>query len=374
MTRVVHVIPDLDVGGAEMMLSRLVRSMDRGRFENQVISLTGAGALRHSLEAIGVRVHSLGMRRARIDVGALPRLARLLRTLHPDLVQSWLYHADLLALLGTWFAGRPPLVWNVRCSDMDLRHYPALTRWVRAALIPCSRWVSAVVVNSQAGRRLHEALGYRVARWEVIPNGIDLDQFKPDALAREWLRDELQVPPDAVLIVSVARFDPMKDHGTLLAACGEVVRKHANAHVVLIGKDTPDLKPVATRHGLQGRIHLLGLRSDVHRLLAGADILCLSSISEGFPSVLMEGMACGLPCVTTDTGDAAAIVGETGVVVPRKNPQAMARALCELLVQGPKHREQLGRQARARIEKDYALPMIVKRYEALYAELAAHPL
>jgi glycosyltransferase involved in cell wall biosynthesis len=205
----------------------------------------------------------------------------------------------------------------------------------------------------------------------VIPNGVDVEQFRPDAAARQRLRVELNLPADAIVVAMVARVDPMKDHDTFLAASGRAAMARADAYFMLIGKDTPALSRKAAEHGLTGRMKLLGLRTDVNRLLPGADLACLSSaFGEGFPTVLAEAMACGVPCVTTDVGDARAIVGETGLVVPPRNPVALAGAIRDLIDRASAGRAILGQAARARVEKNYALPGIVERYQSLYEDLS----
>jgi glycosyltransferase involved in cell wall biosynthesis len=161
----------------------------------------------------------------------------------------------------------------------------------------------------------------------------------------------------------------MKDHETFLNAASRVVGERTSVRFVLVGRDTPTLAPCVARHGLGDRVFLLGERCDVDRLLPGIDIACLSSISEGFPNVLGEAMACEVPCVTTDAGDARLIVGDTGLVVPPRDPAALAGAMLELIDRGPAGRRILGQAARARIEKEYALPRIVERYETVYEEL-----
>ncbi len=371
MIRIVHVIPTLDTGGAEVMLAKLVGGMDRTRFSNTVVSLSSPGEIAKEIEAAGVPVLSLDMRRGRTDLVGLPRLVRLLRETRPSLVQSWLYHADLLSLLAAGFAGVPPVVWNLRCTDMDLSHYPRHTRWVQRALAVASRLPKAVVVNSAAGQTLHQMLGYRVRHWVMIPNGFDMNRFWPDPAAGPRMRAELGLPTDSVLVVLVARVDPMKDHKTFLDAAGRVATARGHVHFLLMGKDTRTLDPMIHERGLAGRVHLLGLRSDVDRLLPGADLACLSSaFGEGFPNVLGEAMASGLPCVATDVGEARTIIANTGVIVPPRDPGALAAALLDLVDRGPEARAMLGHAARARIESEYALPLIVERYENLYSELS----
>ncbi len=370
MIRVVHVISDLDTGGAEVMLAKLMDGMDRRRFANTVVSLTDRGELGTAIESGGTAVHSLGMRRGRPDLSGLPKLIRILKAVRPHLVQSWLYHADFLSTLAVPFAGSPPLVWNVRCSDMDFTHYPRQTKWIVRALAVTSRWATAVVSNSEAGVRLHQRRGYRPRRWTVIPNGFDLVKFCPDSSARARLREELALPGDSLLIGLVARVDPMKDHRTFLTAASRVAAANRGMHFVLAGKGTDTLGAMVAGYGLTGRVHLLGARRDVERLLPGLDVCCLSSsFGEGFPNVLGEAMACGVPCVATDVGDIRSIVGETGVIVPPRDPAALAEAILDLVHRGPSARRALGQTARARIEKHYALPRVIEQYQALYEGL-----
>ncbi|MBU6480169.1 MAG: glycosyltransferase [Nitrospirae bacterium] len=373
MIRIVHVISSLNTGGAEVMLAKLVGAMDRSRFSNTVISLTDRGQLGREIESFGVAVHLLGMKRGRPDVFALPRLIRLFNSLNPTIVQSWLYHADLLSTLAVKFSSSPILVWNVRCSDMDLNRYRPLTRWVQRVLAWWSVTPAAVVVNSEAGKQQHERLGYRPRRWDVIPNGFDTQRFRPDTSLRLPLRQEWKVPQDAVIVALVARVDPMKDHATFLAAAQEVARARHDVYFLLVGKDTQALAPAVAAKGLTDQVRLLGYRSDIECLLPGVDVACLSSaFGEGFPNVLGEAMACGIPCVSTDVGDARSIVADTGLVVPARDPASLAHAIIDLIDRGPSAREHLGRAARTRIETKYSLARIVDRYTALYSDLSSN--
>jgi len=371
MIRIAHVISDLDTGGAEMMLAKLVGAMDRPRFSNTVISMTDRGQLSELIESSGVAVHTLGMKRGRPDIFAAPRLIRLFKTLNPTIVQSWLYHADLLSTLAVKFSGAPILVWNVRCSNMELKRYSPITRGVQRALAWWSATPTAVIVNSEAGKQQHERLGYRPRRWEVIPNGFDTQHFHPDSNMRLSLRKEWRIPEDVVIIALVARVDPMKDHDTFLEAAQQVASARKNVCFFLVGKGTQTLAPAVAAKGLTDRVRILGYRGDIECLLPGVDVLCLSSaFGEGFPNVLGEAMACGIPCVSTDVGDARSIVGDTGLVVPARAPASLAHAIIDLIDRGPVAREHLGRAARARIETDYSLARIVHRYSEVYSDLS----
>ncbi|MEP6957125.1 MAG: glycosyltransferase [Nitrospirota bacterium] len=373
MIRIVHVISDLDTGGAEMMLAKLVGAMDRTRFSNTVISLIDEGQLGEQIETSGVAVHTLGMKRGRPDMFALPRLIRLFRTLNPTIVQSWLYHADLLSTLAVKFSGSPTLVWNVRCSDMELKRYSSLTRKVQRVLAWWSATPAAVIVNSEAGKQQHERLGYRPRRWEVIPNGFDTQHFHPDSSLRLSLRKEWHIQEGGVIIALVARVDPMKDHAAFLEAAQQVARARQNVCFLLVGKGTQTLAASVAAKGLTDRVRILGYRGDIEGLLPGVDMLCLSSaFGEGFPNVLGEAMACGIPCVSTDVGDARSIIGDTGLVVPVRAPASLAQAIIDLIDRGPAACEQLGRAARARIETDFSLARIVGSYTTLYLDLTSN--
>ena len=372
--RIVHVITGLRAGGAEGMLAKLLSGMDRSRFQNIVVSLTDRDMLGPRIEALGVPVYTLGMRRGLPAQMALWRLWRLLRRERPDLLQTWLYHADLLGLVAGRLAGVARIAWNVRCSNMDMHHYSALSALVVWMLARVSGWPDMVLVNSAEGRRVHERLGYRPRRWEFVPNGFELDRFRPNPEARAALRRELGVPADHCLIGLVARFDPMKDHATFLQAAAVLSRDHSETEFVLVGRDVDHanvaLRRLISESGVGGRVHLLGERPDIDRILPALDIAGLSSaFGEGFPNVLGEAMACGVPCVVTDVGDSAIIAGDTGRVIPCKDPEALATAWRDLIRLGKEGRRQLGEAARRRIAATYALPAIVERYERLYNEL-----
>ena len=375
MIRIVHIISNLDIGGAEVTLTQLVSGMDTTRFHNTVISLTDRGQLGDRIESSGIPVHCLGMKRGRPDMSSLPKLVRSLRETKPTIVQSWLYHADLIGLLAVRFMRSTRLIWNVRCSDMQLKYYPFQTRCVRRMLSWCSRIPVAVVTNSEAGKRVHERFGYRPRRWAYIPNGFDTNRFRPDPVAARKLREALDLPHEARLVALIARCDPMKDHGTFLSAAKKVVSARPDVHFLLAGKYTQLLTPRVAETGLQGHVHLLGLRHDVDYLFAGVDVACLSSaFGEGFSNVLGEAMSCGVPCVTTDVGDSRAIVDNTGLIVPPQDADALARAVLNLLDRDADARVALGTAARARIQARYSLSGLISKYESLYTEISKEPI
>jgi glycosyltransferase involved in cell wall biosynthesis len=363
MISVLHVITGLGSGGAEAALTRLVCASHPGRFRHTVVSLTDDGIYGANLRAGGIEVHTLGLRRGAIDPLSIWRLAMLARRVRPHIVQSWLYHADLLATLATRRKGRA-LIWGLRCSDMDLRQYRPLTRLVLAVLARLSPLPDVVVANSQCGRDYHaDVLGYRPKQWRVIANGFDMDHFRPAPAAGAAVRAELGLPQGVPVVGVVARLDPMKDHATFLDAFARLQAVLPGVRAVLVGRGVEqlDAPPAVLR---------LGERRDVARLLTAFDVCCLpSAFGEGFPNVLGEAMASGVPCVATRVGDAERIIGECGRVVAPRDAVALAGALAELLCSP--ERAVLGEQARQRIQRHFSMPSIVAAYEALWEALIA---
>ncbi len=301
--KILHLITGLERGGAETMLAKLVRQMAPDRFESVVVSLGVEGSVGRELRQAGIAVHALDMRRSLPSLAAFLRLLRIIRRERPALLQTWLYHADLVGLLAAALTPGLPLLWNLRCSDMELANYSRRTAWVRGILARCSHRPTAVIVNSAAGQRVHAALGYRPRRWELIPNGFDTARFRPDAAARADWRRRLGIGEGETLIGMVARVDPMKDHATFLAAAARLAAARGDVRFALVGRGTEALRPEAP---LAGRLQALGEQSDVAAILPAFDLLVLSSaFGEGFPNVIGEAMASGVCCIASDVGDAS---------------------------------------------------------------------
>jgi glycosyltransferase involved in cell wall biosynthesis len=372
--RVVHVITGLALGGAEMALYRVLSAMDRRRFEPVVVSLTGDGPVGERIRRLGVPVHRISLRMGVAAPVVLWRFARLLRQLSPDVVQGWQYHGSVAAQLAQMWLGRPiPVLWNIRHCVYDLRDEKRATAAVVRLGARLSRRAAAVIYVSQTAAWQHHVLGYREELRVIVPNGFDTDRFAPSDEARRHLRHELGLSPAAVLVGKLARYHPMKDHANFLAAASELRRAGADVHFVLAGdgveRGNANLMGLVESLGLADHTHLLGQRDDPHRVTAALDIATSASSSEAFPNVIGEAMACGVPCVATDVGDSALIIGPAGRVVPPKQPQALAQAWKNLIDGGREARVALGLTARRRIIEHYALSAVAERYEHLYDEL-----
>lgn len=373
--RALHIITDLRADGAEMMLCKLVAAMDRSRFENAVVSLMDQGALREQVVASGVRLYSPGIRGRIPSPGSLLKLLRFVRSYQPDVVQTWLYHADLVGLIAARLAGVPALCWSLHACSPQMRGYPFVTKAIVRILAAASGLPSAVITVSAASRSCHEMLGYAPRRWIYIPIGVDLEVFRPRPEAKKTLRERLGLGPESRLIGMVARYHPEKDHCNFLRALALVSRDCPEVRAVMMGRevetDNEGLRRMISTLGIEDRVHLIGERRDIAELMAGLDLLCIASNSESNPNVLSEAMACEVPCVVTDVGDCASVVGVTGRVVPPNDHEALAEALKELLTTDPEALRRLGADARRRVSACFSLGSVVREYEKLYTELSA---
>ena len=366
-TTVVHLITTLTQGGAERVLSQVVpRPGDAPDERHVVVSLADGGMFADELHAAGVEVHGLGMRPGRDVVSGTLRLAALLRELRPTMVVAWMYHACLLAMLARPLAGavrRTRMVWFLQGSLHSLVGLPWHTRLTVRLLARRSRVPDVVAVNSRVGRRHHIRAGYRPRRWLVLPNGCDTDRFRPNAADRAAVRAELGIATDAFVALTVARLHPQKDHATLVEALRAVHVEQPAVELLLVGTGTEQL---TTTGDAALRIHGLGERRDVDRLYRAADVIVSSSITEGLPNALLEGMASGLVPVVTDVGDCRAVVGDVGMVVPAGDPQRLATAVRDVVRMDPTRREAHSSAARRRVVEHYDNALARREYRALW--------
>jgi glycosyltransferase involved in cell wall biosynthesis len=370
--RITHLITDLDTGGAEVMLARLLDADRSGRFEQSVVSLTTIGPVGIRIQQRGIPTFAIGVRPSRPAPAALWRLARLLHHLKPDILQTWLYHADLAGLIAGGLLRVPRVVWNIRCSSFDLADHHGSFGLLLRVLAALSRRPTAVVYNSKAGRQAHERFGYTPKRSVVIPNGFDVSAFKPRPNASFDLRRQLRLSNDARIVGLLARYHPMKDHPNFFSAAATIAGKRDDVHFVAAGRGvdvTAGLLDTVNRVDLAGRVTLLPEQSDPAAFLAGLDVAVCSSYSEAFPNVVAEAMACGTPCVATAAGDSADIIGRAGRIVPTRDAAALASAIEELLQLDQQQRMALSEAARARIVSEFSIERIAVEYAEFYASL-----
>lgn len=352
------------------MLHKLIAELSRdGCSSHSIIALNDENAF--DFDRLGVDVTLANLSGTLGAPFALQHLKRLAAKLQPDVVHGWMYHANAVACLIA--PRKTPVIVGIRCT-LAASQEKMLTRasiWLGPTLIKARG--ARVVYCSMRSREQHEGIGYPSTDAAVIPNGFDCDLFKPDPQARARLLSELGLPANARIVGHAARFHPMKNHASLIRAFSSLAMP--DAHLVLAGREvTPDnasLARIVEETGIAGRVHLLGERADMNRILPAFDIYASSSAwGEAFPNVLGEAMASGVPCVATDVGESAMIVTDTGRIVPPGDDTALARAMENILGLPPDERKRLGERARARIVEEFSLERVAGAYADMYASLS----
>jgi glycosyltransferase involved in cell wall biosynthesis len=368
--RLVHIITGLNVGGAENFLARLLERLPP-RFETSVISLSTIGAIGERLLASGVSVSALGMTRRSLAPAPIFRLRDMLKEAKPDIVQTWMYHADLLGGLAARWAGIPVLVWSIRQSNLSVRHNRLRTVMIARACATLSRHVpDRILCCANVARQNHVRFGYADDKMEVLPNGFDLSRFKPAPEMRESVRREFGVPDNVPIVAMIGRFDVQKGHHVLIDAAATLRERRPRIHYLLAGQDIDESNTTLARwldeHMLKLSVSLLGIRDDIPRLLAAVDALVLPSIGEGFPNVAGEAMASAVPCIASNVGDTPFLIGDTGFIVPSGDAVALANAMDHFLSMPERERQSYGVRARERVAENFEIGAIISRYAEFY--------
>jgi len=378
--KIVQIITGLNNGGAEAVLFRLITSQQLHDIEHHVISLMDRGIYGDRLVQAGVSVHTLNFPRGRVTAIGLLALYRLLRQIHPDVVQTWMYHSDLIGGLIARLAGNNSVAWGIRHANFDTAHNSRTTLFLMRLCAILSSWIPRKIVSCSAqATRLHQAIGYRSDKFVNIANGYNLKHLQPDAHARRNVRVKLGINENAFVLGMVARFDAQKDHVNLVQSLSQLKQNGVPFTCLLIGngmnKDNETLRGWLDTAGVAENVLLLGPRDDIPALMNAMDVHVLSSLGEAFPNVLAEAMACGTPCVTTDVGDAAVIVGEHGWVVPPQNPSALAQGLMQAFSSWQRGASLwTARQVscRSHIMENFSLELMCERYRQVW-QACMHP-
>jgi glycosyltransferase involved in cell wall biosynthesis len=373
--KLVFVITALGTGGAEMMLYKLLTRINRDRYSPSVISLIDGGVFIGRFHDLDIPVKTLGMKPGVYNPIILLKLRQMLQEIQPDIIQGWMYHANLAAQLANFLAlGKAPVFWSIHHSVDSLKaeKLPLATTIKLTALL--SSKVEKVIFSAEKGQKQHIQLGYDPTNGDAIGDNFDLAKYKPASNPQFNLRSSLGLPEDSILIGSVARYHPMKDHANLIEGAAILIANDPKVHFILVGPNVDQQNPALSgqigKLGIADQVHLLGERQDIPDVMTSFDIFTTSSAyGESFPNVLGEAMSCQIPCVATDIGDSRTVIGETGMVVPPKDPQALADAWQKLIILGQEGRQDLGKQARQRIQDNFNLDgdnSFVRQYENLY--------
>ena len=370
---ITHVITGLGNGGAEGVLYRLCETDIHNR--HIIISLSGLGKYGALIKESNNEVYCLNMQPGRFNIRALFKLFMLFKKLNPDIIQTWMYHADFFGGMVARFAGFNNIFWNIRHTSLLPEDSKKSTIFIAKLCARLSTIIpKQIICCAEEAKIVHINLGYEKRKMTVIANGYNISLYKPNEELKFSLRNEFGFNSKTLVLGMVGRFHPQKNHLGLLEALSLVKKSFEDFKFLLIGRDlnydNTILNHEIKKHNLDSNILLLNQRSDILAVMNALDINVLSSSSgEGFPNVLAEAMACGTPCVTTNIGDAALIVDDTGWVSPPNDPIALANAIIEA-IQERNRDERLWilkkKNCRDRIVQNFSLDKMIKNYHLVW--------
>ena len=373
--KICHISTDLDIGGAEMMLMRLVDQQIADNKQLVVISLLGLGKVGAQLRQLGVTVYTIDMQGKLAFPLALWRLVRLLQKVKPDIVQTWMYHADLLGGIAAYWCGIRPIIWGIHCTKLPLGR--PLTRLVMQA----SAWLSGkipakIVCVADAAKHNHIGYGYVADKMQVIPNGFTVPTLVKSSVPSRPLLSALGVADDQFVVGCVGRFHPDKGQDLLIEAAALVIARQPHLRFVLAGRgcdaNNRALAEQISRYGLTEQVVLLGERDDIPALLPEFDLFCMPSRSEAFPVALGEAMLAGIPCVATRVGDSEVLGGPDTVFVDALDVSALANAILERSQLQSECLLSLGMKGRQHVLDRFSIQSVSRQYEAIYQDLLSH--
>ena len=371
--KIAHVIIGLNVGGAELMLQRLIlNSSKKEQFEHCVISLMDLGIIGPKLQEQGIGVYSLGMDSLSSLPSTLFKLRGLIKKINPDVVQTWMYHADLLGGLAAKSLGVRKIIWGIRNTELNTSK--SLSR--RAITQLCSKLSYSIpshivcVANTALQTHVKQG-GYDQSKMIVIPNGFDIDKFKPDETQRNTLRRKLNINPDELVIGNIGRFDPVKNHASFIKACIKLLEDGFKFKVLLAGRDVdlknPTISKLFKDNSLQEYFFFLGEINDTPSFYNAIDIFCLCSTTEGFPNVLGEAMASSKVCLSTDAGDAWLVLSNNGFRIESTAPSDIAKTIENRVLNNTRvSLDDIRSSARKSIIDNYSIDKVISQFESLY--------
>ena len=373
MIHIFFLARSLHIGGSERQLVNLVKYLDKSKYDTTVACFYGGGVLEQELRGGGIRLLDL-KKKGRWDILIfIFRLVKILRKLKPDILYSWLDGPNILGFIAGYLSKVPKVIWGIRASNVDLKKYGIglqISFWMQTRL---SRYIDLIIANSESGKKYHIARGFPAKKIVIVPNGINVNHFCPLYSEGVKVKKEWNIKANEILIGLVGRLDPMKDHPTFMEAVSMLCKKRTDVKFICVGDgEEPyksDLYQLSKKLELGGKLIWAGRRLDMAAVYNALDISSSSSSGEGFPNVIGESMACGVPCVVTDVGDSAKIVGDTGIIVPPKSPDMLAKGWEQLLNLEKKEFSLLSRRVRERIVNNYSVGKMIERHNEFFEDI-----
>lgn len=370
VTKSLHIITSLSIGGAETMLLRLIKHKPDLAKSTIVISLTDNGEIGRKLGLLGASVICLGMHNWFSIFKALFKLTKIIQNEKPAIIHTWMYHANILGGIAAFLAKNKNIIWSIRRSEFTRDESLSTYIVMKIGAIFSNIIPKVIVCVAESGLRNHKKYGYKPENMIVIPNGFDLEQLKPDQVIRKEIRKELNIYDDEVVIGCVGRFHESKGYEILIASSMEVIKLHKKVRYLLIGRDLDQRNTILmewiNNTGFSDHFLLAGEKHNIADYMRAMDIFCLSSITEGFPNVVGEAMASALPCVVTSVGDVQKITGNNALLIQPKNKKLLSKGLCEMLNMDNEKRNRMGLNGRKKIEKEYSVKLACEKHFNLY--------
>ena len=375
--KILHFISNLSVGGAEMALKKLVISKSNKKyFKYEVVSLTNFGKIGVELQESNIKVHAIRMNRFYNILFGSFRIIFIIIKFKPDIIHTWMYHADLIGGLLARLTRNKKIIWSIRNSEIlqNNKGISRLTFWIMKTCAFFSKYIPLKIVSvSRRGKNYHISKGYDKNKLVVIPNGFNFKQIQANVKNVKSIRNQFDITDDSLIVGSIGRYNKYKDHENLILAANNIYARKNNIYFMIVGKGLDDknkeLVALINKTVYPENFILLGYTKDIPSILKTIDIFCLHSVSEGFPNVLGEAMSAGLPSVVTDVGDSKYILGNGGFVVPKKDSNALSEELLKLINMSHIDRKHIGDIARRRVEKKFSNDKNHLRYKELYFDV-----
>ena len=371
--RLTHIITGLNTGGAEMMLLKLTKSMNKNLFEITIISLSSKGILNNEFKKIGIKVNYCNIKFLRLFSGVIS-LYKFLKKSKPDIVQTWLYHSDFLGGIVAYFIGVKNIVWNIRGSYIGLKLNKFHTFFIIYINGFLSKFIPKFIVsNSYECINIFSSIGYKRDIFKFIPNGFDTQKFSPNIKIRNNFRKEIKIPSNAKLIGYIARFDAQKNHYGFIKIASIIKSKFPNAYFLLAGSGIDYNNEVLIdwidKFNLKSSFRLLGCRDDINKINSALDLYLSPSNGEGFPNSIGEAMSCGVPCIATDVGDCKKIINNNNLITKVDDLTDFTNKTLIALNWNKKEIKNQSFLARERIKKLYSIEKVKDQYEEFYKSL-----
>ena len=371
MGRVLHVIYSLSQGGAERTLTNIC--LNSKQHIHQIVCLTNKSFYSNLLEENNIKIYELNMNRFHNFLIAPIKFYSILRKIKPQIVQTWMYHSDLFGGLIAKLAGIEIVIWNARSSSFkipEITYSSLLTSRINALL----SWFvpTKIICCGKYAAQCHINQGYDSSKIKIIFNGVDTKLFAPNSKNRNLIRRKYSITTNTILIGMVARYTPLKDHVTLLKSLSLFNNFKQNWICILSGRgmnhSNYELVEMINSLNLSKKVRLIGTQTNINEIYNSLDLHILSSTSEGFPNCLIEALSSGVPCISTNVGDAKFILKDLGWVINTSNPYQLAKVIKKFSVLKESEIAKISESSRNRIKSQFSLRKLIENYDNLYLE------